>query len=184
MKLKLGMIVTCAIGLLIAGLSVAGASQTPTAASRGQFLDAFQKHWTTAKDLAVAVADAMPAESYDFKPVPAEMSFGEQMLHIAQANYGYCAFIAEAKSPYPEPAKVAKIDKAGAVKDLAASFDYCAKVFSGLDEAKLAQMHGEDKRNFSTMDTMLGVMVHMVHHRGQAEVYLRLKGITPPQYKW
>jgi uncharacterized damage-inducible protein DinB len=24
----------------------------------------------------------------------------------------------------------------------------------------------------------------MAHHRGQTEVYLRLKGITPPQYKW
>jgi uncharacterized damage-inducible protein DinB len=31
---------------------------------------------------------------------------------------------------------------------------------------------------------MLGVMIHMTHHRGAAEVYLRLKGITPPKYKW
>jgi uncharacterized damage-inducible protein DinB len=28
------------------------------------------------------------------------------------------------------------------------------------------------------------VMSHMAHHRGQAEVYLRLKGITPPEYQW
>jgi len=28
------------------------------------------------------------------------------------------------------------------------------------------------------------LLVHMAHHRGQAEVYLRLKGITPPPYKW
>lgn len=47
----------------------------------------------------------MPAESYGFKPAQPEMSFGELMLHIAQANYGYCAFIADTKSLYIEPAK-------------------------------------------------------------------------------
>ena len=30
----------------------------------------------------------------------------------------------------------------------------------------------------------LGVMTHMAHHRGQVEVYLRVKGIKPPTYKF
>ena len=129
------------------------------------------------------------------------MSFGEQMVHIAQANYGYCAFIADTKSPYGEPAKNAKVEKAAAIKDLGGSLSpwgscatpllvdatddsMIAVVFDGLEESKLSQMHGEGKGIFSTMDVMLGVMIHMTHHRGQAEVYLRLKGITPPEYKW
>jgi uncharacterized damage-inducible protein DinB len=45
-------------------------------------------------------------------------------------------------------------------------------------------MHGEGKGRFSTLDVMLGVMIHVSHHRGQAEVYLRVKGIVPPEYKW
>ena len=175
----------CGLAIVMTILSVpirAQAQKTPP--QSGTFLDTFQTHWTTAKGLALAVADAMPPADYAFKPVQEEMTFGEQMLHIAQSNYGYCAFIADAKSPYPEPAKDAKIEKTSAMKDLAGSFDYCSKVFSGLDEAKLLQMHGSGKRIFSSMDTMLGVMVHMAHHRGQAEVYLRLKGIKPPEYKW
>jgi uncharacterized damage-inducible protein DinB len=179
-KLKMGMAVCCVVFLLAANNSVVAAPQA-AAASHGLFLDTFQEHWRTAKELSLAVADAMPADAYDFKPVPAEMSFGEQMIHIAESSYFYCSFIADAKSPYPEPAKDAKIEKAGALKDLAASFDYCNKVFDGLDEAKLSQLHTNGKRNSSTMDVMLGAMVH---HRGQAEVYLRLKGIKPPQYKF
>jgi hypothetical protein len=82
------------------------ASATPTtaAASSSPFVKSFEAHWATAKTLAIAVADAMPADQYAFKPNPDEMSFGEQIVHIAQSNYGYCAFIADAKSPYVEPA--------------------------------------------------------------------------------
>jgi uncharacterized damage-inducible protein DinB len=29
-----------------------------------------------------------------------------------------------------------------------------------------------------------GGFTHAAHHRGQAEVYLRLKGVTPPSYKF
>jgi hypothetical protein len=50
-----------------------------------QFVDTFQKRWANVRDLALQLADAMPAESHDFKPVPAERSFGEQIFPIAQA---------------------------------------------------------------------------------------------------
>jgi uncharacterized damage-inducible protein DinB len=130
------------------------------------------------------VADAMPADSYDFKPSPAEMTFGVQMIHMAAANYGYCAFAGNTNSPYPEPADDAKVEKPQALKDLAASFDYCTQIFNGLDESKLYVAREWGKGHLSPMDAMLGVMIHMSHHRGQAEVYLRAKGITPPKYKW
>ena len=182
MKLKIGMAVWCAVVLLAGNISLTAAPQAPV--SRGVFLDSYQKHWNTAKELSLAVADAMPAESYDFKPVPEEMSFGQQMIHIAESSYFYCSYIADAKSPYPEPPKDAKVEKAAAMKDLGASFDYCSKVFDGLDETKLSQIHTSGKRSSSTIEVMMGAMVHMAHHRGQSEVYLRLKGIKPPQYKF
>jgi uncharacterized damage-inducible protein DinB len=152
--------------------------------STSAFVQDLAKHWSTAQGLAVAVAEAMPAEDYGFKPVPEEMSFGEQIMHIAQANYGYCAFISDAKSPFVEMAKDAKVEKADAVKQLTGSFDYCSAAFSKVTEAQLDTMHGTGDNKFATRDVMLGVMIHMVHHRGQAEVYLRLKGIKPPDYKW
>ncbi|MGB8540952.1 MAG: DinB family protein [Candidatus Acidiferrales bacterium] len=153
-------------------------------ASSSAFVKSFEAHWATARTLALSVADAMPAEQYSFKPNPDEMSFGEQMAHIAQANYEYCAFIEDAKSPYVAPAKDVAVEKAAAIQSLAGSFDYCAKIFDSLTDAQLNQIHVDGDRKFATRDVMLGLMIHMAHHRGQAEVYLRLKGITPPTYKW
>jgi uncharacterized damage-inducible protein DinB len=160
------------------------AGKKPDAASPSGFVVDLQKHWTTAQGLAVAVAEAMPAADYSFKPVPEEMSFGEQIMHIAEANYGYCAFLTDAKSPFVEMAKDAKIEKADAVKQLTGSFEYCSAAFSKVNEADLDVVHGTGDHKFVARDVMLGVMIHMVHHRGQVEVYLRLKGIKPPDYKW
>src|SRR5271163_2216885 len=125
----------------------------------------FTKHWLVAKDLAIAVAEAMPADGYDFKPVPEEMSFGQQMVHIAQANYIYCSSAAKATSPFAKPEK---IDKASAIKVLGESFDYCATYASGLTDDQLNESRVRGKTTFTVRELLLGVQTHMAHHRGQA----------------
>src|SRR5438445_12503833 len=57
------------------------------------------KHWETSKALSLAVADAMPDESYSFKATDPEMSFGGQMNHIAAGNGSYCSSAIGSKSP-------------------------------------------------------------------------------------
>jgi hypothetical protein len=53
--------------------------------------DAMVKHWKTSAEFTLAVARAMPAESYNFRPVPEEMSFGQLMAHIGGINLYACA---------------------------------------------------------------------------------------------
>jgi len=42
-------------------------------AAESDFKAMFVKHWQVAKEFTLAVAEAMPAESYDFKPNPEEL---------------------------------------------------------------------------------------------------------------
>ena len=139
----------------------------------------FAKHWLTAKDLTIAVANAMPAADYGFKPNPDEMSFGEQMVHIAGANYSYCSRLSGAKSPFAKPEKS---DQPTAVKLLGESFDYCATQVG--DVKDFDAQKGPEGKQIGVREVMLGALMHMAHHRGQAEVYLRVKGIKPPAYKF
>ena len=53
--------------------------------------DVLVKHWKTSGDFTLAVARAMPADSYNFRPVPEEMSFGQLMAHIGGINLYACA---------------------------------------------------------------------------------------------
>jgi uncharacterized damage-inducible protein DinB len=138
-------------------------------------------HWETSKTLSLAVAEAMPDESYSFKATPAEMSFGGQMNHIAQANGNYCATAIGAKNPITKPADETK---ATAAKVLAQSYDYCIESIKGLSDADLQKQVTARGGQISKFELFWGGFTHAAHHRGQAEVYLRLKGVTPPTYKF
>ena len=48
----------------------------------------------------LALAEQMPAADYSFKPNPAEMSFGEQMAHIAGSNSYFFATLSGQKDLY------------------------------------------------------------------------------------
>jgi len=161
--------------LAIAGLSMIPMFAAEDGGGPSKFQQEFLKHWSTAKDLTIAVADAMPADVYNFKPNPEEMSFGEQMVHIANANYNYCTRLTGGKSPFQKPET---INKASAMKVLGESFDYCTETIQGVKD-----LDGTGKP-MSAREVMLGAYAHMAHHRGQAEVYLRVKGIKPPPYKF
>ena len=59
--------------------------------AENDFRALFAKHWQVAKEFTLAVAEAMPAEGYDFKPNPEELTFGQLMIHIAAQNSDSCA---------------------------------------------------------------------------------------------
>ena len=156
------------------------ASAADAAKGRSKFAAEFGKHWNTAKALTLAVADAMPAENYDFKPNPEEMTFGQQIAHIAQANFGYCSRLNNSKAPPMERPEM--LDKGAVMKLASDSFDYCSDIVAGLTDQNLDEMRGPEGRQSSVREVMLATLGHMAHHRGQAEVYLRAKGVKPPTY--
>src|ERR1700761_2119492 len=105
------------------------------------------------------------------------MSFGQQFSHIASTNYAYCAGLKDT-SP---PSNLSPTDKDGIIKFLSDSFDYCSDVISKLTAEQLAQKHDSPDGRLLGREILLVFFVHVAHHRGQAEVYLRNKGIAPPQ---
>ena len=142
----------------------------------GEYLD----HLSTLGALTVAVARSMPAVEYDFKPDPPSMSFGEQFLHIATTNYSYCAGL---KDTDPPPTPTPK-DKDGIVELLSESFKYCSSVIANMTAAQLDQRHNSPDGRLLGREILLVFYVHVAHHRGQAEIYLRDKGIAPPQFQF
>jgi uncharacterized damage-inducible protein DinB len=139
------------------------------------------KHWESSKSLSLAVAEAMPADDYSFKATPAEMSFGEQMNHMAMANGSYCSAAMGVKNPMTKPEDASK---ATAIKNLTAAYDFCMGGLSKLDDKDLLETVTRGGTAVSKFELFWGGFTHAAHHRGQAEVYLRLKGVTPPQYKF
>jgi uncharacterized damage-inducible protein DinB len=170
------------MGSMVLG-SAAVAVTATTAQAAEKAVDSIMARWNAAKTFTLAVADAMPADSYDFKPKPEMRGYGELMVHIGQANVFYTSRMS--KTPPPAAMKAPKpIDKESAKKYLSETFDWCASVLSSQTVADLDKSYQglPNTPPMSGWDLVLNVFIHTAHHRGYADVYLREKGITPPTY--
>lgn len=140
----------------------------------------YSQHFNALRKLSVAVAEAMPPEQYTFRPDPGSMTFGELMSHIASTNYAFCAGLQDSSTPQ-RPAPSDK-EKDAVVKFLSGSFEFCSTVILNLTEVQLTNVHNSPDGRLPGREVLLAMFVHVAHHRGQAEVYLRDKGIKPPSY--
>jgi len=138
----------------------------------------YSKHFGALSKLSIAVAQAMPPEQYAFRPHPESMNFGELLSHIATTNYQFCAGLQDSDPP----ALSSPTDKDAVVKFLSDSFDYCSAVIPYLTNEQLNKTHNSPDGRLPGREILLAMYLHVAHHRGQAEIYLRNKGIRPPSY--
>jgi uncharacterized damage-inducible protein DinB len=171
------------IGRLVVTLSLALPALAQTTIK-----EALANHWKASEDLTLKVADAMPADSYGFRPVPEEMSYGELMVHISLANSSACAAASGMKAPAVPAAVTASrtdpkaLDKATAIKYMKDTFEFCNAAVASMTPQKLDAMVGPEGHQSTAFERFWAYFTHTAHHRGQAEVYLRLKGVVPPTY--
>ena len=110
------------------------------------------------------------------------------MVQIAAANVGACATASGMARP-TVPAQLAAalkdekidVDKDSAVKFLSDTFDFCNSAVASMTPEKLDAVVGTT-RKMTGFEWLWAYFTHTAHHRGQAEVYLRVKGIKPPDY--
>src|SRR5258708_7018331 len=140
----------------------------------------FVQSWKNTKAYTLAVAEAMPAESYGFKPTAEEMSFAGQMIHLSHANYAWFTGVLGEKRAI---ADTQKDDKTTVIAYLRDTFDYCVTALDRITPEQLNQTAPGvgGRKSGSGRDALLNMYMHVAHHRGQAIGYLRLKGITPPE---
>ena len=139
-------------------------------------------HATIRRNLAEA-AESMPAEEYAFKPTPQVRSFGEQVGHVVNTNFFFCAQAKGEKSP--GTTNYEKVtDKAALVKALNDSLAYCDVAYASTTDANFNQLVKVAGSN-AGLETARGMMLmfnttHNNEHYGNIVVYMRLKGHVPP----
>ena len=121
------------------------------------------------KDYTLSVLENMPDALFDFKPTAAVWDFRELFNHIAYGirwwNENYVQGIESSWNP-----PLSKKHKEEINTELKNAYEALKLYVENNDLAEKA-IHGFH----STLD-------HVTHHRGQAIIYLRCNGITPPEY--
>jgi uncharacterized damage-inducible protein DinB len=156
------------------------ASAFPLYAADNPMVHRLLDHWNKSKDYMLRIAAQMPEDGYTFRPNAEEMTFGEQLLHIANDT----EFLTQGLTTKKHPTFDDKhITKDSAMKALAASFDDGAQAIGSLTDADLSnKMVSAGEGQMTALEVVIFAMDHVEHHRGQCIVYLRVKGIKPVDY--
>jgi hypothetical protein len=134
--------------------------------------DILLKQWTDIGEKIVKMAEDFPEDKYEYKPVPAVRTFGDNLRHVAFWN-GFVAKSARGekadgklnelpKAEYPTKAAVVKVLK------------------SSLADATAQLKQGAVTPSPKLLDLWVSFTEHSGEHYGQLVVYYRLNGLVPP----
>ena len=168
---------TCVAGILLSlmapGYAVAQAS----------IRDGALQDWMALKDTMMKIADAMPEDKFTYRATPAERTWGEQILHVAEANVNQIGRLGpKAMAPVINMKATSRVE---ILKALADSFDYGTAALNEQTDRTMVEAATNTRFDrFMGPSVKARVVYFVIGHTwdiyGQMVVYLRLNGITPP----
>lgn len=175
--------------LLVSGLAVflfscaKPAPQQAAASPTTERVNSMIKEWERAKTYTQKYLDSADDKSIAFKASPKVRTFGQQMLHLAEANYG----IAQAASGKPTELGFGKLEsdekfktKTEVAKAVMDSYDYVISALKDMNDNQLMEECTLFDMKMTKELAFDKAFEHQTHHRGQTTQYLRAQGKTPP----
>jgi uncharacterized damage-inducible protein DinB len=127
-----------------------------------------------------ALAEAIPAEKFSWRPGPGVRSVSEVYMHIAIGNY---FLLGQAGVTLPAEVKITQeterivTAKPAVIKWLKDSQELVRASYAKVDRQKKVKFVGTD----TTADNLLlRILVHNHEHMGQSIAYARMMGVKPP----
>jgi uncharacterized damage-inducible protein DinB len=145
--------------------------------------------WERAKAGTQDYLEAVVADHLSFCPAQGCRSLAEQFLHVASTQYAFAASATGRANPFdpssgdPEKDEKLKGDPDAFRKFVLDSYDFMIDGVRALDSAALDEEVAFFRLRMPRSLLLAKALEHHAHHRGQAAVYLRLTGITPPSQR-
>ena len=172
-------------GLLPGRLALAQSGESKSAPSAAavssspDFRRDFFWQFDMAEKRIIALAEAIPANQYTWRPSAGVRSISEVFLHIAAGNY--TALQAFGVQPPPgfelHVFETATTDKTKVLEALRDSFGLVRKVAGEVELGKKVLFFGQST---NAQRILMAVTIHLHEHLGQSIAYARSVGVVPP----
>jgi uncharacterized damage-inducible protein DinB len=134
------------------------------------------------EDKYTRLAEAIPAEKYNWRPVADVRSFAEVFLHVSAANYNLYKLVG---TPPPSGLDVKGLeksttDKAKVIATLKDSFAHAKSAIRATPEADLEKSLDWFGGKNTERGVLLFIVRHAAEHLGQSIAYARFAGVVPP----
>ena len=173
--------------LCIAGVQ-SGAQAAPIRVSPTAPIDSqYIADLTDLQEKVVALANAIPAEKYSWRPSPKVRSVSELLMHVASEWSYLCPLSLGHKAPPEqktgeEMAKLERVtDKPAVLAQLGKSWQTCHASLTSIDAARLVPDSLPAKMGFPRI--VLRISGDQHEHLGQLIAYARSVDVTPPWSK-
>lgn len=161
-------------------------SLSTTAFSQQYIIDELAADMERSKAMSLSYIEAMPADKYDFRPNEDVRTFAAQYLHLAQGLIGLSSNGTGATPIFQGEnleATEAYHTKEEVLRIITESYDFAINSIKGMDASKLTEIVQRGQFEVTRRGWIHKALEHNTHHKGQTTIYLRLNGITPPQYQ-
>ena len=145
----------------------------------------YDGEWDHASRQLIALAEATPAEKFNWRPAAGVRSMSEVYMHVALANF----YLLSRTGP-KLPADITSPDMEKTVTEKAKVVDWLKRSVEAVKTARLAAKPGDLQRpvKINGVDAKvdgiyLRILVHANEHMGQLVAYARMNGIAPPWSK-
>ncbi len=149
--------------------------------AQSTYLAEVQQKLKNAAAYTLEIAESMPEDRFDFRPMASEMSFGEQLLHIVgNMNWLTSSYLGGKKSE--KDLKKTDYTKAETIAVLKEIVENATAALNQLQAEQLDEKVEFFAGPMTKRQILTLLNDHHTHHRGQLIVYLRLNNIKPPKY--
>lgn len=156
-------------------------------AAQNPISDQLRAQWESSRKQMTQISDAMPADKFDYRPVPEVRSFGEIVSHFAAENTSWMEVI-EGTSKVKTGAEFEEMTKRfdglktkpEIMKALSDSYDYGARVLARLNDQKAMTPPDAFGMKSPMWAVIMNDIGHTKEHYGNLVTYLRMNHIVPP----
>jgi uncharacterized damage-inducible protein DinB len=129
----------------------------------------------------LALAEAIPAEKYGWRPGSGVRSVSEVLMHTASGNYFFLRSMGvNAGEDLPKNPEKVVTAKADVLRWLKASFNAVLENYPKIEKGKSVKFLGHDA---TCEGVLLRALAHANEHLGQMIAYARVNGVAPPWSK-
>ena len=142
----------------------------------------YDGEWGHVSRQLIALAEAIPADKYGWRPAPGVRSTSEVLMHVALANF---YLLSVTGPPLPPEIKSNEMEKTVTAKPEVIdwpkrSLDAVKTAHANIKPADLQRKITINKRDATVDGMYLRIIVHANEHMGQLVAYARMNGIVPP----
>jgi uncharacterized damage-inducible protein DinB len=151
---------------------------SPTSGARLEFLDEVSYYEQRFERLA----DAIPAERYNWRPTEGVRTIGEVYMHVVGTNYAFAKMLG---TPYPPGLDLKALmassnDKSKVIQALKDSFAHFRNAILVIKDSELDKEVKTPRGQTTIRGSFFLISGHYGEHLGQSIAYARSIGIVPP----